>query len=76
MKPKILLLKSLSLWVFAATAASLTRRNIDFGICGGQRASKMALCSYTHIGFATRMVLRVLGGLCNTCDDHRLELEH
>jgi hypothetical protein len=52
------------------------QRNIDFGICGGQRASKMALGSYNHIGFATSMVLRVLGGLCDTSDDHRLELEH
>jgi len=51
------------------------QRNIDFGICGGQRASKMALGSYKHIGFATSMVLYVLGDLCNTPDDHRLELK-
>eukprot|EP00613_Pedinella_sp_CCMP2098_P014176 CAMPEP_0171749604 /NCGR_PEP_ID=MMETSP0991-20121206/40851_1 /TAXON_ID=483369 /ORGANISM="non described non described, Strain CCMP2098" /LENGTH=35 /DNA_ID= /DNA_START= /DNA_END= /DNA_ORIENTATION= len=35
----------------------------------------MALGSYNHIGFAISMVLRVLGGLLITSDDHRFELE-
>ena len=36
------------------------QRSIDFGICGGQIASKMALGSHSYIDLATGMVLCVL----------------
>ena len=48
----------------------------DFGICGGRRVTEMALGSFNHIGFATSMVLWVLGGLWYPLGVHRLELQH
>jgi hypothetical protein len=52
------------------------RENSDFGIFVAQGAIKMAYGSYSNICFATTMVFCVLDGLCNTSDDHRLELQH
>jgi len=51
------------------------QRNIDFGICGGQIAFKMALGSHSYIDLATGMVLCVLDSLWKTPYVSRFELQ-
>ena len=44
------------------------------GICGAKRATKIALGSYNHIGFATNTLFYTLGGLGYTPNVRWLEM--
>ena len=48
--------------------------NSDFGICGAQRATKMAMGNHSHIDFASNTELFSLGDLGYIPDVRRLEL--
>ena len=57
-----------------ARSVKKRRGTSDFGICGAQRATIIALGSYSQIDFSTGMALCVLGGLWYTLCVRRLEL--
>jgi len=57
-----------------AQSAKKRQRINDFGICGGQKATKMDVVGHVYAGFMIIVVFCTLGDLGHTPNVHRLKL--